>query len=61
MIQKFEAIIVLLERLVEKTEHTNNLLSRGLKTQWGHGMATLGMDSDRFEKSEALRQKTKSP
>lgn len=58
IIQKLESINSLLATMIEKINHTNDLLSRGLKSQWGHNMTTLEMDPERFKKSEALRQKT---
>jgi len=41
-----------LSDLVEKTEHTNELLKSGIKTRWGHSMSVLEMDPDRFKKNE---------
>jgi len=53
-----EEIKALLIVLIEKTENTNNILQKGIKTQWGHNMPTIELDPDRFKKSEAIREKT---
>ncbi len=59
IVQKIEEIRVLLGVLIEKTQETNQILRSGVKTQFGHSMASLNMDPDRFRKSEAERQVTK--
>jgi hypothetical protein len=54
-VQRLEEIKALLETLIEKTQYTNEILKRGIKIQWGHNMSVLDMDSDRFKKSEQMR------
>ncbi len=54
-VKKLQEVIDLLGVLIEKTDHTNQLLKTGIKTQFGHNMSTLEMDPDRFRKSEEER------
>lgn len=56
-----EEIIVLLGTLIDKTDHTNNILKQGVRTQFGHGLHTLEMDPDRFQKSEEERNRPRNP
>ena len=52
LLEQLELIRGLMQTLIDKTHETNRLLKEGISTQWGHNMATLAMDPDRFKKNE---------